>query len=54
MSLHIAAHKFQIGVTVSIGIAEAGDGTSGIEAWMGAADHVLYQANAEGRNRSTA
>jgi diguanylate cyclase (GGDEF)-like protein len=54
MSAQIAAGKLQFGVTVSIGIAEATVSMSGIEALMGAADHALYQAKAEGRNRCIA
>jgi diguanylate cyclase (GGDEF)-like protein len=54
MSAQIAADKLQFGVTVSIGIAEATVSMSGIDALMGAADHALYQAKAEGRNRCIA
>jgi len=39
---------------VSIGMAEATVSISGIDALMGAADHALYQAKAEGRNRCIA
>jgi PleD family two-component response regulator len=39
---------------VSIGIAEARVSMSGIDALMSAADHALYQAKAEGRNRCVA
>ena len=51
MSTQIFADKIQFGLTVSIGIAEATVSMSGIDALMGAADHALYQAKAEGRNR---
>jgi diguanylate cyclase (GGDEF)-like protein len=54
MSAQIVADRIQFGVTVSIGIAEATVSMSGIDALMGAADHALYQAKAEGRNRCIA
>lgn len=54
MSAQIAADQIQFGVTVSIGIAEASVSMSGIDALMSAADHALYQAKAEGRNRCIA
>jgi diguanylate cyclase (GGDEF)-like protein len=54
MSTQIFADKIQFGLTVSIGIAEATVSMSGIDALMGAADHALYQAKAEGRNRCVA
>ena len=54
MSAQILAEGIQFGVTVSIGIAEATVSMSGIDALMGAADHALYQAKAEGRNRCIA
>ncbi|WP_247494232.1 sensor domain-containing diguanylate cyclase [Bradyrhizobium sp. 164] len=50
----IVAGKVQFGVTVSIGIAEATVSMSGIDTLMSAADHALYQAKAEGRNRCIA
>lgn len=51
MSTQIFADKIPFDLTVSIGIAEATVSMSGIDALMGAADHALYQAKAEGRNR---
>ena len=54
LSAQIIAAEIQFGVTVSIGIAEATISTSGIDAMMGAADHALYQAKADGRNRCIA
>ncbi|WP_441233294.1 diguanylate cyclase [Bradyrhizobium sp. 930_D9_N1_4] len=53
-SAQIAAGDTQFGVTVSIGIAEATVSMSGIDALVGAADHALYQAKAQGRNRCIA
>jgi diguanylate cyclase (GGDEF)-like protein len=40
-------------VTISLGVAERGDGES-IEAWIGRADKALYRAKRDGRNRSEA
>ncbi|WP_028139072.1 sensor domain-containing diguanylate cyclase [Bradyrhizobium japonicum] len=54
MGAQIVAGEIRFGVTVSIGIAEATVSMSGIDALMGAADHALYQAKAEGRNRCVA
>lgn len=54
MSAQVRADEVQFGLTVSIGIAEASVSMSGIDALMGAADHALYQAKAEGRNRCIA
>jgi diguanylate cyclase (GGDEF)-like protein len=54
MSAQVFADKVQFGLTVSIGMAEATVSISGIDALMGAADHALYQAKAEGRNRCIA
>ncbi|UQD99968.1 sensor domain-containing diguanylate cyclase [Bradyrhizobium japonicum] len=54
MSAQVIADKVQFGLTVSIGMAEATVSMSGIDALMGAADHALYQAKAEGRNRCIA
>src|SRR3984893_10192671 len=46
------AHKVRFGMTISIGIASATAGMSGIEALLRPADQALYQAKAEGRNRA--
>lgn len=54
MGAQILANRIQFGVTVSIGIAEATVSMSGIDGLMGAADHALYEAKAEGRNRCIA
>jgi len=45
------AHKVQFKVTISIGIAEATAGMSGIDVLIGAADLALYQAKDAGRDR---
>jgi diguanylate cyclase (GGDEF)-like protein len=45
------AHKVQFKVTISIGIAEATAGMSGIDVLIGAADLALYQAKNAGRDR---
>jgi diguanylate cyclase (GGDEF)-like protein len=44
------AHKVHFKVTVSIGIAAASLGMSGIDVLMRAADQALYQAKDQGRN----
>jgi diguanylate cyclase (GGDEF)-like protein len=51
MAIRLSAHQVQFGVTVSIGIAEAHVGMSGIDALMSAADSALYEAKADGRNK---
>jgi len=54
MALQLTTERVSFGLTVSIGIAEATVSMSGIEALMSAADHALYQAKHEGRNRCVA
>jgi diguanylate cyclase (GGDEF)-like protein len=44
-------HKVHFRITVSIGIAEASLSMSGMDVLMRAADHALYQAKEQGRNR---
>jgi diguanylate cyclase (GGDEF)-like protein len=51
MAIRLSAHQVQFGVTVSIGVAEAHVGMSGIDALMSAADSALYKAKADGRNK---
>lgn len=51
MAAQVVAGNVHFGVTVSVGIAEATVSMSGTDALMSAADHALYQAKAEGRNR---
>ncbi|QSX36752.1 GGDEF domain-containing protein [Shewanella sedimentimangrovi] len=41
-----------IQVTISLGIAEVGDPVDSASMWLSNADHALYQAKQEGRNRS--
>jgi PleD family two-component response regulator len=53
-SAQVFADKVQFGLTMSIGMAAATVSMSGIDAPMGAADHALYPAKAEGRNRCIA
>ena len=48
----LTAHKAQFNVTISVGVAAATEGMSGLEALLGAADQALYRAKTEGRNRS--
>ena len=48
----LTAHKAQFKVTISIGIAAATDGMSGLDVLLRAADQALYQAKAAGRNRT--
>jgi diguanylate cyclase (GGDEF)-like protein len=48
--LHV--HKVQFKLTISIGVAQATASMSGIDALLRAADQALYQAKAEGRNRT--
>jgi diguanylate cyclase (GGDEF)-like protein len=45
-------HKVQFRLTISIGVAQATVSMSGIDALLRAADQALYQAKAEGRNRT--
>lgn len=47
----LATHRVQFKVTVSVGIATASTGMSGVEALLRAADEALYEAKASGRNR---
>jgi diguanylate cyclase (GGDEF)-like protein len=51
MAIRLSAHQVQFGITVSIGIAEASVGMSGIDALMSAADSALYAAKADSRNK---
>jgi diguanylate cyclase (GGDEF)-like protein len=44
-------HKVRFNVTVSIGIAQATLGMSGVDVLLRTADEALYQAKHEGRNR---
>ena len=48
----LTAHKAQFKLTISIGIAEATEGMSGLDVLLRAADQALYQAKAGGRNRT--
>ena len=48
----LAVHKVQFKLTISIGIAAATVSMSGIDALLHAADQALYQAKADGRNRT--
>ncbi len=48
----LCAQQARFNVTVSIGLAEASAGMSGIEALLRAADEALYQAKEAGRNRT--
>ena len=48
----LTAHKARFSVTISIGVAAAAASMSGLGALLGAADQALYQAKAEGRNRT--
>jgi diguanylate cyclase (GGDEF)-like protein len=50
--LHV--HKVQFRLTISLGVAEATLGMSGIDALLRAADEALYRAKHEGRNRLVA
>ena len=47
----LSVHKIRFNVTISVGIAAARLGMSGIDALMRAADEALYQAKEAGRNR---
>jgi diguanylate cyclase (GGDEF)-like protein len=47
-------HKIRFNVTVSIGIAPAALGMSGVDVLLRAADEALYRAKHEGRNRVVA
>ena len=48
----LTAHEAHFHVTASIGVAEARVSMSGMDALVNAADQALYEAKAQGRNRS--
>ncbi len=48
----LIAHKVHFKVTASIGIATASVSMSGLDVLIRAADEALYQAKAQGRNRT--
>jgi diguanylate cyclase (GGDEF)-like protein len=50
----LKADRVDFNVTVSVGFAAATVSMSGFEALLHAADQALYQAKAEGRNRTIA
>ena len=50
----LRADGIHFNVTASVGFAAATVGMSGFEALLHAADQALYQAKAEGRNRTVA
>jgi diguanylate cyclase (GGDEF)-like protein len=49
----LSAHDAQFKLTISVGTAAATASMSGTDALLRAADHALYQAKNEGRNRVT-
>jgi diguanylate cyclase (GGDEF)-like protein len=50
----LQTHGVHFNVTASVGFAAATASMSGFEALLHAADQALYQAKAEGRNRTVA
>jgi diguanylate cyclase (GGDEF)-like protein len=50
----LQADRVHFNVTASVGFAAASVSMSGFEALLHAADQALYQAKAEGRNRTVA
>ncbi len=50
----LRAHEVHFNVLASVGFAAATASMSGFEALLHAADQALYQAKAEGRNRTVA
>jgi diguanylate cyclase (GGDEF)-like protein len=48
----LVAHRVHFTITASIGIATASISMSGLDVLLRASDQGLYQAKAEGRNRT--